>query len=285
MGESCLAEARTLEPLSAAEPEQTMTGHWVLEEERLVKSSDRVRDLGEVFTPASTVQAMLDLLPDEVWTPHPSCTFFEPAAGDGNFLVGILERKLNRITQGYEARILPAGGGLEAAMFHGLEALASVYAVDISPDNVIGGTPGHEIGARQRLAGLFCDWYERVSGSSLNGRSVVRANASWIVDRNLLVGNMLPTDADGAPSGRERLPLVEYRWHTELSAVSVLRTTLGAVMDEAQAEVSGVHPLFSEEPQPVWTGPAIEIREAQLPKPPLPIGPARNGNGKGSRPC
>ena len=43
-----------------------MTERLTLDEERLVKSSERVRGLGEVFTPATTVQAMLDLLPEEV---------------------------------------------------------------------------------------------------------------------------------------------------------------------------------------------------------------------------
>ncbi len=66
--------------------------------ERLVKSTERVRDLGEVFTPAGTVQAMLDLLPTDMWEPHPSPTFLEPACGDGNFLVAILARKLKSIT-------------------------------------------------------------------------------------------------------------------------------------------------------------------------------------------
>ena len=32
-------------------------------EEHRMKSAERVRDLGEVFTPAATVQKMLDLLP------------------------------------------------------------------------------------------------------------------------------------------------------------------------------------------------------------------------------
>lgn len=54
------------------------------EPERLVKSQERVRDLGEVFTPLATVQGMLDLLPEEIWAPHPSPTFLEPACGDGD---------------------------------------------------------------------------------------------------------------------------------------------------------------------------------------------------------
>lgn len=45
--------------------------------ERLVKSVERVRDLGEVFTPAATVKAMLDLIPEAMWVPHPSFTFLD----------------------------------------------------------------------------------------------------------------------------------------------------------------------------------------------------------------
>ena len=111
--------------------------------ERLVKSTERVRDLGEVFTPAATVQAMLDLLPSDMWQPHPSPKFLEPACGDGNFLVAILGRKLESITIETDARELAAGDTDEAVIFHALEAVASIYAVDISVDNIIGGTPGH----------------------------------------------------------------------------------------------------------------------------------------------
>ncbi len=115
----------TLEPISGAE--------------LLIKSTDRVRDLAEVFTPAATVQTMLDFLPAEMWAVHPSPTFLEPACGDGNFLVAILDRKLDAVALAHRRGGLPAGLTSEAIEFHGLEALASIYAVDISRDNVMGG--------------------------------------------------------------------------------------------------------------------------------------------------
>ena len=126
--------------------------------ERLVKSDERVRDLGEVFTPNATVQEMLGLLPAKMWAVHPSPTFLEPACGHGNFLVAILLRKLERIATEHAIGGLPAGAAPDAAQFHALEALASIYAVDISIDNVVGGTPGHEIGARDRLLTIFSEW-------------------------------------------------------------------------------------------------------------------------------
>ena len=87
-----------------------MSGIVVTEDvERLVKSTERVRDLGEVFTPAATVEDMLDMLPVGMWAVHPSPTFLEPSCGDGNFLIAILTRKLDAVAEAYGRGTLPAG--------------------------------------------------------------------------------------------------------------------------------------------------------------------------------
>lgn len=98
-----------------------------------IKTRERVRSLAEVYTHTREVTAMLDLVSPMFPTArNPKNTdrkFFEPAAGSGNFLEAILRRKLAFITTGvyrsqlyYEQRIL--------------RALASIYAVDIDPENV-----------------------------------------------------------------------------------------------------------------------------------------------------
>ncbi|GAA4762976.1 type III restriction endonuclease subunit M [Citricoccus nitrophenolicus] len=98
-----------------------------------IKTRQRVRDLAEVYTHTREVMAMLDLVPDmfpSVDDPNNTDRkFFEPAAGSGNFLEEVLRRKLAFITADryrsalmYEHRLL--------------RALASIYAVDIDPDNV-----------------------------------------------------------------------------------------------------------------------------------------------------
>lgn len=98
-----------------------------------IKTRQRVRDLAEVYTHRREVTAMLDLIPGMFPTAdHPGDTdrkFFEPAAGSGNFLEEILRRKIAfvsslnyRSAQLYEHRLL--------------RALASIYAVDIDPENV-----------------------------------------------------------------------------------------------------------------------------------------------------
>ena len=247
-------------------------------EERLVKSSERVRDLGEVFTPSATVREILDLLPRSVWTPHPSPTFLEPACGDGNFLVAILDRKLECIANDFDKGKLAAGTQTEAAQFHALEALASIYAVDISTDNIIGGTPGHEIGARTRLLTTFTEWNIAVLGRQLNERSLALRAATWIVEQNLIVGNMLPADAEGRPTGREHLPFIEYEWDPGNQSVSVSKTTLGDVIAAEEAKTATMIGLFSPaEPEQFWSGKALSLAQAERVEAPKLRGPARNG--------
>ena len=66
-------------------------------EEKLIKSKHRVQKHGEVFTPAWMVQKMLDTPGVKEACENVSATFLEPAAGDGNFLLAILERKLQAV--------------------------------------------------------------------------------------------------------------------------------------------------------------------------------------------
>lgn len=98
-----------------------------------IKHRDRVRELAEVYTHQREVTAMLDFAPDmfpsEDNPDNLDKTFLEPAAGHGNFLVEILRRKLSTVTtdrwgsgEEYEHRIL--------------RCLASIYGIDIDPENV-----------------------------------------------------------------------------------------------------------------------------------------------------
>lgn len=238
--------------------------------EKLMKSPERVRDLGEVFTPSAIVADMLDLLPAAMWQVHPSATFLEPAAGDGNFLVAILARKLAAISAARAEGLLPAGeGNDEAVEFHAIQALASIYGIDISTDNIVGGTPGHEVGARMRMLTVLSEWFTAETGTKLTSRSVLTATATWILERNLLVANMLPFEADGRPSRRDAIPLVEYVWEPAEGSVAVLATTMGQAQAAART-ATGEATLFDEidVPTPVWSGPARELRNAPIVAPP-----------------
>ena len=94
-----------------------------------IKSRDRVRDLAEVYTHTREVDAMLALVPSMFR--DIDSRFLEPACGHGNFLVAILSRKLRLITEKKH------GGTPHWYEFAVLRAVASIYAVDISEDNVL----------------------------------------------------------------------------------------------------------------------------------------------------
>ena len=99
----------------------------LLKKEVQVKSSDRVRNHGEVLTARREVEAMLDLVKNE--SERIDSRFLEPACGDGNFLVAILERKLKTVTSRYKAK----KADFEVQM---LSAITSVYGIDLLKDNI-----------------------------------------------------------------------------------------------------------------------------------------------------
>jgi hypothetical protein len=86
-----------------------------------MSSKQRVKDIGEVFTPQHIVEQMVDLVPD--WAVE--TTVLEPSVGEGVFLCEILRRKLHQNLTG-----LPDLLGLTT------RALQSLYGVDIMLDNV-----------------------------------------------------------------------------------------------------------------------------------------------------
>ncbi|MCX8214031.1 MAG: N-6 DNA methylase [SAR202 cluster bacterium] len=94
---------------------------------RTVRSKQRVIDHGEVFTPPDVVQAMLDLVRAE--SERIDSRFLEPACGSGNFLVGVLERKLETVRGRY-------GTSAFEHRHQALLALMSIYGIELLDDNV-----------------------------------------------------------------------------------------------------------------------------------------------------
>ena len=81
-----------------------------------IRTKDRVRKLGEVFTRTQEVNKMLDLIPQITI----EMTFLEPTCGNGQFVVEILKRKFDLCKTKKDF----------------IMALKSVYAIDIMADNV-----------------------------------------------------------------------------------------------------------------------------------------------------
>lgn len=91
-----------------------------------VKSKERVKDFGEVFTNPREVKAMLDLVKDESY--RIEATFLEPACGTGNFLVEILDRKLKTVSE--------VATNKSEWVNLALVAVGAIYGIDIQKDNV-----------------------------------------------------------------------------------------------------------------------------------------------------
>lgn len=142
-----------------------------------IRTRDRVRDLAEVYTHEREVKAMLDLIP-EMFPPSASggdLKFLEPACGSGNFLVEILDRKLANVRF---ARVKAAAN----YEFRILRALASIYGVDICPDNVIE--------ARDRMLDVVREHFYRDANTLAPTAGLVSA-ARAILHTNILCADLL----------------------------------------------------------------------------------------------
>ena len=87
------------------------------------RDSSRVKSTGEVFTPTSMVQKVLNQLDPALFT-DPTKTFIDPSCGDGQFLGEVLIRKLKSL------------GKDEISDEEFKQALSTIYGVDLMQDNV-----------------------------------------------------------------------------------------------------------------------------------------------------
>lgn len=101
------------------------------------RSKDRIKDLGEVFTPESYVEDMLNLLAKDkrgLWSDE-EISFFEPCAGHGNIVLPIYKRRLEGIYKKAVAQGL-SGKTTEAPFYAVANALNTLWAIDIDTKNV-----------------------------------------------------------------------------------------------------------------------------------------------------
>ena len=153
-----------------------------------MRSSERARDLGEVFTPDGTVNEMLDLLQDINY----ASKFLEPGCGSGNFLVEILSRKLDMVSRLPEAVASIKSGRLSEFEFKCVIALASIYGVDIDPLNI------EE--ARERLVKVFQEKYKTLTKKDIP--DYLSAAVGQVLEKNILLGDLV-----NAP---EKVEVIEY---------------------------------------------------------------------------
>ena len=147
----------------------------------LTKSKKRIQDHGEVFTPDFIVEDMLDLVRNE--TERIESRFLEPACGDGNFLIKVLERKMGVIKKRYAKNQFD----YERMM---IIAAGSIYGVDLLDDNVED--------ARSRLYQCCEIEYTRLFKENI--QSGVLKSVRYVFGRNISQGDALNLrDKNGKP--------------------------------------------------------------------------------------
>ena len=145
--------------------------------EKIIKSADRVKDHGEVFTPNRIVDLMLDQpeIMEKINDLH--ATFLEPSAGEGAFLVELLKRKLKvAMSQSKSAR---------AFNTNSLIALSTLYGIEFLEDNV-------EMLVMNMIL-TFNQEYEKIIQSKYNSKAnkYVEDSAKIIIQANMQQGDTL----------------------------------------------------------------------------------------------
>lgn len=152
------------------------------------RSREKVKQHGEVFTPDSIVNDMLDMVDERLDKNdiygYIDTTYLEPACGNGNFLLRIIDRKLNMVQR------LPK----EEQKTGLIRAIASIYGIDIQIDNVNG--------SKQRILELIKNGtiavlelhnkevkafsFEKIELDPMTERVI-----QFILDKNIQCGNAL----------------------------------------------------------------------------------------------
>lgn len=94
------------------------------------RSRERIKDMGEVFTPDQYVQQMLALFDDKLWSDE-NVIFFEPSCGHGNIVLPILEKRISTFNNKYQRSNFEKPTVCAVA-----NAVHTSWAIDICPLNV-----------------------------------------------------------------------------------------------------------------------------------------------------
>lgn len=135
-------------------------------------SLDRIKEFGEVYTSQEQVVDMLDLVKHE--TERIDSRFFEPACGDGNFLIEVIRRKLDVLKHNLKNNRHEFEKNL-------IVAVGSIYGIDILLDNVEA--------TRERIFKEVDTFYKNIFPENPNSRLV--DSIKFIIDKNIIHGDAL----------------------------------------------------------------------------------------------
>lgn len=155
-------------------------------EENLIKSVNRVKDHGEVFTPKKIVDLMIDQPEIKAKTNDLQATFLEPSAGEGAFLTELLARKLKTA--------LRVSRDARAFGINCLIGLSSLYGIELLEDNV-------EV-LVMNMNDAFRDFYRDKVQTQFGKKPSAKVlnSAKVIIRANMTQGDALKrTTSDGNP--------------------------------------------------------------------------------------
>lgn len=178
--------------------------------ERLIKSKKRVQKHGEVFTPNWMVEQILNNNEIKKSYENLTTTFLEPAAGEGNFLIAILKRKLEMVEKLYSNTIIQFEN-------FSLYALSTIYGIELLEDNV-------QI-CVTNLFKVYYDFYIKIA-QKLNKKikKKILDSAKVIIKANIVQGDFL------THKNKDNVPIIFSEWNvtnkltSKTKTISVLRT-------------------------------------------------------------
>lgn len=137
-----------------------------------IKSKHRVTEFGEVNTSFQTAENIIDLVGNEAM--RYDSKFLDPACGDGNFLLALLDRKLAF----FKGKPCKNTTLCEEKL---MITLGSIYGIDKLNDNIVE--------ARIRILKRFSDAYVKLFDSEVKKHTI--RSAEYIVSKNIIFGDLL----------------------------------------------------------------------------------------------
>ncbi|WP_444684688.1 N-6 DNA methylase [Alkalicoccus luteus] len=191
--------------------------------EEIVKCKTRVQKHGEVFTPKRIVNRMLDIPEIKKACENLTTTFLEPSAGEGAFLVAILERKLKMVSEKYNNDLVQFEN-------YSLLALTTLYGIELLEDN-----------AQTCVMNMFQKYYdhykEQIHYHKGKMNQKVLDSAKRIISLNIGNGNFLTRKAvDGKPLVFSEWEIINLRKNNKNIKVQRTEYTLDEIYEDTQKE-------------------------------------------------
>lgn len=201
-----------------------------------IKSRKRISDHGEVFTAEREVKDMIDLVKQE--STRIDSRFLEPACGSGNFLIEVLDRRLEVLKNKFK------NSQIEYER-NSLVAVASLYGIDILEDNI------QE--CRTRIFDKINNAYTKLFSEKCN--NIFRENLEFVIRKNLIHGDALTLMSVEKPNE----PLIFSEW-SAVNGVMIKRRdfTLAELLNFAPTN-RNEHSLFSDLDEEVFIPTPIKV--------------------------